>query len=55
MYKPPIIKERAATPIGYHKPESGLVPGSVVIKVAINGTSPPKTPLPIWYGSDMDV
>ncbi|MNX32651.1 hypothetical protein D3C86_628630 [compost metagenome] len=51
----PITKLNAAIPIGYHSPDKGVDPEKLAIKVAIKGTSPPKTPLPMWYGKDIEV
>jgi len=40
--------------MGYQSPESGECV-YVIISVLKNGTRPPKTPLPIWYGNDIEV
>jgi hypothetical protein len=42
-----MTKLSEATPIGYHNPDKWFVPLIVVINVAIKGTNPPNTPLPI--------
>src|SRR5262249_35080079 len=43
-----------ATPIGNHRPASGL-PVAATIDVAMTGVNPPNQPFPKWYGSDSEV
>ncbi len=54
-YKRPITKHNAATPIGYQSPTKGSLVKVVDNNVAIKGTNPPNTPLPIWYGKLIEV
>src|SRR6478609_697651 len=50
----PIIKQIAATPIGYQSPANGSPAGFELVLldsyniVAIKGVRPPNTPLPMW-------
>ena len=32
-----------------------MLPVDATIAVAMSGTRPPNTPLPMWYGSESDV
>jgi hypothetical protein len=54
-YNNPITRHTEAMMMGYHNPTSLSPVYIVVSKVAINGVSPPNTPLPTWYGSDIEV
>lgn len=50
----PMTRVISAMPIGYHKPKYRLpVPATRAKEIA--GKKPPNQPLPMWYGSDMEV
>src|SRR5262249_59629799 len=50
----PMTKVIPATTIGYQR-VARMLPVALIADSPISGCKPPKTPLPIWYGSDNDV